>query len=180
MASRPATSGTSARFAMRSRSPRRATRPGGGALGRQPRRLQADRLGFLVRTREEHGDLVAFDSRTAIVHGPALVAEVLKDREGAFEIRENFLQERLSVAAAEDVFSSRALLNPGLRPAAVVGMGTAVMELAHRRLSSRAAAGVDFDPLPVLEDVISSAVALHFLDRTARSCPDRPVPCSMR
>ena len=86
---------------------------------------ETDRLGFLLSSREEFGDLVAFDRRTAIVHDPGLVAEVLKDRDGRFEISENFLQQRLSTAAVDDIFRSRSLLNPGLRPSAVGGVADA-------------------------------------------------------
>jgi cytochrome P450 len=123
---------------------------------------EADRLGFLVATREEHGDLVGFDGRTALVHGPELVSTVLRDRTRSFEIDENFLQQRLSFAAADEVFRSRSLLNPGLRPAALLGVAPHVGQLARERLSGRAVAGAEPDPVPVLEGVISAAVARHF------------------
>ena len=132
---------------------------------------ETDRLGFLLSSREEFGDLVAFDRRTAIVHDPGLVAEVLKDRDGRFEISENFLQQRLSTAAVDDIFRTRSLLNPGLRPSAVGGVASQVGELVRHRFAARAAAGDDFDPLPALEDVISSAVATHFFGADGRDLP---------
>ncbi len=133
---------------------------------------ETDRLGFLLATREEHGDLVGFDGRTALVHGPALVSAVLRDRDGSFEIDENFLQQRLSIAAVDEVFRSRSLLNPGLRPAALLGVAPHVVQLAHEQLSGRAAAGVAFDPVPVFERVISAAVARHFFGDEGAGLPE--------
>ena len=153
---------------------RRPTGPPGPAGERWVGNLAAyekDRLGFLLRTRDEFGGLVAFDRRTAIVHDPELVAQVLKDRDGRFEISENFLQQRLSSAAVDDIFRTRSLLNPGLRPSAVEGVAAQVGELVRHRFAARVAAGDEFDPLPALEEVISSAVAAHFFGTGGRDLP---------
>ena len=132
---------------------------------------ETDRLGFLLRSRDEFGDLVAFDRRTAIVHGPELVAQVLKDRDGRFEISENFLQQRLSTAAVDDIFRTRSLLNPRLRPSALGAVAGQVGDLVRERFAADVAAGVDFDPVPALEDVIASAVATHFFGAGGRDLP---------
>jgi cytochrome P450 len=131
---------------------------------------EADRLGFLLATRAEHGDLVAFDGRTTLVHGPELVSTLLRDRSGVVGIDQNFLQQRLSVVAADEVFRHRALLNPGLRPAAVLDVAPHVERLTHEHLSARTG-GVPFDPLPVLERVISTAVAEHFFGAEGTPLP---------
>ncbi len=75
--------------------------------------------------------------------------QVLKDRDGRFEISENFLQQRLSTAAVDDIFRTRSLLNPGLRPSAVGGVADRRWVIWCDTGSRRAsAAGDDFDPLP--------------------------------
>lgn len=148
--------GTSARFV-----PTRPPGPAGRVLVGNLQDFEADRLGFLMAARDEFGDVVAFDRRTTIINGPTLAREVLEARDGRFEIRENFLQESLTAAQMAEVIGTRKLLNPGLRRTAVSTVGPVVAASLRQRLTNMPDAE-PFDPVPVMEDVISGAVAQHY------------------
>jgi len=121
---------------------------------------EADRLGFLLKARDQFGGAVRFGPRTTILTAPAAVASVLR-RSEHFAIPENFLQRRLSLAEQDEVGDLRTALSPGLRPS-VLGQVPAVVDRHLTPTLDRLGAGW-FDPLPVLESVISSAVAeLYF------------------
>lgn len=129
---------------------------------------EADRLGFLLEARRRFGGVVRFGPRTTILNDPAVVASVLRDPD--FVVSENFLQRRLSAADQEQVRALRTVLSPGLRPAVQGGVTALVcrnLMPALERLGSEW-----FDPMPVLESAISSAVAEFYfgpdgLDLTA-------------
>ncbi len=101
-----------------------------------------------------------FGPRTTILNAPAAVASVLR-RSEEFAIRENFLQRRLSAAEQDEVRDLRTALSPGLRPT-VLGQVPALVDRHLIPALDRLGTGW-FDPLPVLESAISSAVAeLYF------------------
>ena len=101
-------------------------RPPGRRLVGNLQDYEEDRLGFLLAARADYGGLVAFDRRTTIVNDGRLARELLQDRARVLTIRENFLQERLSAEALDEVVRQRRLLNPGLRRSAVAGAASDV------------------------------------------------------
>jgi cytochrome P450 len=121
---------------------------------------EADRLGFLLQARDEFGGAVRFGPRTTILFAPAAVVSVLRGSED-FEIREDFLQRKLSVAEQVEGRSLRTALSPGLRQA-MLGQVPAVVD-RHLVPALRRSGTGWFDPLPLMESVISGAVAeLYF------------------
>ncbi len=131
---------------------------------------EEDRLGFLLAARERYGGLVAFDRRTTIVNDGALARELLQDRDRRLTIRENFLQERLTVEALDDVVRVRRLLNPGLRRTAVAAAAPGVAALVDETLGSCGAGLVD--PVPFLERVTSRAVAAYYFGAEGDVLPE--------
>jgi cytochrome P450 len=103
---------------------------------------------------------VRFGPRTTILNDKACVMSALR-RSRDFAIQENFLQRRLSVAEQDEVRDLRAVLSPELRPAALGRVGS----LVDRHLNPALDRLEDewFDPLPIMESVISTAVTeLYF------------------
>ena len=101
-----------------------------------------------------------FGARTTILFAPAAVASVLRATED-FVIRENFLQRRLSAAEQAEGRTLRTALSPGLREPAL-GQVPAVVD-RHLAPAVDRLGTAWFDPVPVMESVISSAVAeLYF------------------
>lgn len=146
--------------------------PRGGWLGGNLQAFDEDRLGFLIRARQEFGDLVRFDRRTTIVNDPDLAREVLKGPDRRFQITENFVQRRLAAEQIDSMLSGRALLNPGLRRAAVVGITPLVAHLTVDAVG--ATRGRPVDPMPMLERVTSHAVAAYYFGREGVALPS---PC---
>lgn len=130
---------------------------------------EADRLGFLLRARDEYGGVVRFGPRTTILSAPGAVASVLRQSDN-FAIRENFLQRRLSAAEQDEVRGLRATLSPGLRPT-VLSQVPATVDRHLVPALDRLGAGC-FDPLPVMESVISSAVAELYFGPDGRPLPE--------
>lgn len=122
---------------------------------------EKDRLAFLAKARDEFGGVVSFDRRTSVVNDPALARSVLQGEGGRYEVTENFLQQRLTQGQVADLLSMRRLLIPGLRRSVVGHVGPQVAGLLDQRLHAMAGAGA-FDPTPVMEAVISEAVARHY------------------
>lgn len=129
---------------------------------------ETDRLGFLLRARDQFGGVVRFGPRTTILSAPDAVASVLRDSED-FAIRENFLQRRLSAAQQVEVRELRTALNPGLRPA-VLGDVPAVVDRCLVPALERVGSGW-FDPMPLMESVISGAVAEFYFGRDGARLP---------
>lgn len=122
-----------------------------------------DRLGFLLRTRDHYGDVVALDERTTVINGGRLAVELLLDRPKALALHENFLQERLSVAADEEAVSLRRLLNPGLRESTISSaLSPLVQRVDAEALDWLALSGEPVDPVPVLERAIAANVAAYY------------------
>ncbi len=117
---------------------------------------EADRLGFLLEMRDQFGGVVRFGARTTILSAPAAVEAVLRDDTG-YAIRENFLQRRLSSTEQRELRGVRRALSPGLRPAAL----GSIADVVDRQLVQALGSGASdwFDPVPVMESVISAAVA---------------------
>ena len=127
---------------------------------------EADRLGFLIACRDRYGGLVSFDRRTTIVNDPQLARDVLR-RHDAFQIREDFLQQRLDDRGVDDAFEMRRLLNPALRRARVPSVVPIVRDVTRETITrtlsepSRPAGPTSWNPLPALEQVTSKAIAAY-------------------
>lgn len=126
-----------------------------GRWGSNLAAYEADRLGFLLDAKDRFGGVVRFGPRTTILYAPAAVASALRGAD--FAVRENFLQQRLSAAEQAEVHELRTFLSPGLRPTAVRQI-PAVLDRHLVRALDRLGTGW-FDPVPVVESVISGAVA---------------------
>lgn len=123
---------------------------------------ESDRLGFLLKVRETYGGIVAFDTNTTIVNEPNLAIELLEDRNRIFDIRGNFLNERISADAAAQTMWVRRHLNPGMRMSVVEELGDRTGELVLAALSKAVDAdglATALDPLPLLEDALSRVVS---------------------
>lgn len=129
---------------------------------------EADRLKFLIQAKDQFGPAVRFGPRTTILFAPAAVASVLRATED-FMIRENFLQRRLSAAEQAEGRSLRAVLSPGLRLPAL-GQVPAVVD-RHLVQAVDRLGPAWFDPLPVMESVISGAVAELYFGADGASLP---------
>jgi cytochrome P450 len=127
--------------------------------------FETDRLGFLLRVRDQFGGLVRFDSQTTIVNDPHLAAEILLDRRKSFAIRENFRGETLTRAEIAETKWLRPALNPGMRRGRAGAITDEVRSCLSRELL--AASGTAFDPLPLLERVSSHSVATFFFGSDA-------------
>lgn len=128
-----------------------------------------DRLGFLSRAREEFGDLVRFDSRTTIVNDVDLAGIVLRGPDSRFQITEDFVQRKLTAAEIDSILRGRVLLNPGLRRSVVAGMRPVVERLTGEALAATSTEAVD--PVPVLEQVTSRAVAAYYFGSDGAALP---------
>lgn len=130
---------------------------------------EEDRLGFLMAARARYGGLVAFDTRTTIVNDPGLARGILKARDGEFQIRDNFLQHRLSDVEIGDTLRARQLLNPGLRRTAVATAAPYVARTTRGVLDRTGARHVD--PVPLMEEITSRTIADHYFGRDGRVLP---------
>lgn len=119
-----------------------------------------DRLGFLLDNRR-YGALVSLDRQTFIVYSPRLVKEVLADRDGAFQIKNDFLQREIKDAELRRWLVARRLLNPGLRSRRVHSSMSSMTEIADY-VWDNAATSIWIDALPLIEAVTSRTVAYYF------------------
>ncbi|MCW2798338.1 MAG: Cytochrome family protein [Nocardioides sp.] len=120
-----------------------------------------------------YGGLVSFDKRTTIVNDISLAREILKSRDGIFQIRENFLQARLTDADIEETLRARMLLNPGLRRTAVEATAPQVARTTREVLRDWDNAG-GVDPVPLIEEITSRAVADYYFGGDGQALP-KPV-----
>jgi unspecific monooxygenase len=121
-----------------------------------------DRLGFLLRTRGEFGDVVASDARTTIVNSGALAREILLDRRRDFIVQENFLQETISVEASQETAELRRLLSPGLREVACSDLLPGLIRRIDAEVATWISSGLAVDPVPIVERAIASSVAEYY------------------
>ena len=140
-------------------------------MGGNLQTFDEDRLAFLIKARDDFGDLVRFDSRTTLVNNIDLARIVLKGPDRRFQITENFVQRRLSAEEIDAILAGRSLLNPGLRRSAVEGVVPLVATLLTGGLESTSSRPVD--PMSVLEAVTSRAVATYYFGAEAGDLPAR-------
>lgn len=134
--------------------------PRGGRLSGNVGAFESDRLAFLTQASADFGGLVRFDGATTIVNDVELALEILLDRQNAYDVPENLLGRTLRSPALAETRALRPSLNPAMRRQ----RATSVFPLVHRQLASAlSVAGHEpFDPLPILERVISNTVAQHY------------------
>ena len=133
--------------------------------------FEADRLGFLVRSRDAHGPVVRFDRRTTILNDPGLARAVLLDREQSFTVPENFLARPLSPTDLARGWDLRRVVNPLWRPQAVCGLSALVAGGVERSFGNHADGEEAVDPLPRLERVTSSALASYYFGSDGAPVP---------
>lgn len=137
---------------------------------------ERDRLGFLLALREEHGAIVRFGARTTILNDPSIATGLLRDGTEAFAPRENFLQQPLSAQKGRQVVDLRNDLNPVLRRAAI----RPIEDIVSRHLAAQLKTWLPdqgdswVDPMPHLEQVISTAVAEFYFGPA-----DAPTICEL-
>lgn len=138
--------------------------PRGHWLAGNLKAYEDDRLGFLLDMRDQYGDVVAFDGRTAIVNSGPLARRMLLDRDHALAMHENFLQDRITVEAGVEAVALRRLLSPGLRESACPDLLPGLV----RRIDDEAAVWTSgqaaLDPTPLLERAIATSVAEHYFN----------------
>jgi cytochrome P450 len=132
--------------------------------------FEADRLGFLLRARDDHGGVVRFDRRTTVINDPALARHVLLDRASRFTVPHNFLQQRLSPDDLAETWELRREVNRLLRPQAVRGLSFLVSRAVHSTLADLAE-GDAADPVPRMEGVTASALAEYYFGPDGAEVP---------
>jgi unspecific monooxygenase len=127
------------------------------------RDYEDDRVGFLLTARDNYGDVVAFDDRTAIVSSGPLAQQILLNRERAFDIHENYLQRSWSPEGLEEAVALRRHLNPGLRQSAASGMVTPLARRIDDELAVwRAEGGGPRPPMAMLERTLTGSVGEYY------------------
>ena len=123
------------------------------------RDYEDDRLGFLLTARDNHGDVCAFDDRTAVVSSGTLAQQILLNRERAFDIHENYLQQTWSSEGLEEAVALRRHLNPGLRQSAATGMVTPLARRMDEELAAwRGEGGGPRPPVAMLERALTGSM----------------------
>lgn len=133
--------------------------PRGSFLSGNLQAYEEDRLGFLLRTRDEYGGIVAFDSRTTVINDATVADQILRDASGAFETNQNFLGHRLAQGDIASILDARSLLNPGLRPTALSSIPADVSALVRERVAG--ADDMTLDAMTLAEQVIPHAFAMR-------------------
>lgn len=130
---------------------------------------EADRLGFLMASREAYGDFVRFDHNTTLVNSVSAAHEVLR-RHDKFAVLTNFRNQRLTPDQAVATQSLRRHLNPPLRPGELETLRDATSFATRAAFLPVADLGA-FDPVPRFEAAFAAAIANFYFGMTAERSP---------
>lgn len=108
----------------------------------------------------KYGGVARFNSRTTVISSPTLVDELLRDPSASYEVSQNFLGHKLTATEVASIMQVRPLLNPSMRPTALLDVPSHIAVLVERSLKP-GHEQVSIDPLPFCERVIPQALAWH-------------------
>ncbi|MEZ0579266.1 cytochrome P450 [Nocardioides sp. MH1] len=136
--------------------------PRGSLLSGNLAAYEADRLGFLTRLRDEYGAVARLAPRSTAINDAAPALEILRDRSGAFDVRDNFLQQRINSQEMTDRLAPRPLLNAALRARTSQGVAALLADKLLDAFEDARPASGGMNPTPVLEQAFSQALSQFY------------------